>query len=412
MSVRTNQVLLLASTFPPQIGGAESYLHHLYTRLPAGQVVVCAAQTSGGHEFDANSPLRTVRVQPELFSAYWQGRRRRAPAFLLWSWLCLRHRATLIAASRTLPEGIVAWMFHQVWKTPYIVHTYGLDFLRPAQNEWGRFYVRRVLEAAAHVTACSHFTADRLSSLGAHPDCITTIYPGVDLERFRPADPDTIATLKERLGLRDRRVLLTVGRLVPRKGHRQVLAAMPRVIAQVPDLCYLIVGDGPERPALKKHVHQQGLESYVRFTGQVSETELPHYYQIADLFILPNRDLSGDVEGFGIVFLEAGACGVPVIGGASGGAQEAIVHNKTGLLINPERTDEIVQAMLDLLSDSDRRQAMGREGQAHACSFSWDRAAQELRALLERLPASRPWATRLLDLRTGPRLLSTLLRPN
>ena len=403
--------LVLSSTFPPLVGGVECYIYNICSLLPAQQVVVCAPHMAGDAEFDAYSPVRTVRVPEALFSAYWWGRRGRALALGQLSLLCLREGIEVLQASRTFPEGIMAWMLKQVWGIPYLVYTYGLDFLEPMRNDWGQLYGRRILTSAAHLISCSHFTGEQLLQFGVAPHKITPINPGVDLHRFRPGTADEIERTEQRLGLHNKRIILTVGRLVTRKGHDKVIESLPLVLQEVPTAVYLIVGDGPIRNELARLVQAHGLEEHVVFAGRVMEQDLPTYYQIADLLVMPSREIEGDVEGFGIVFIEASACKVPVVGGASGGIEDAIVHGETGFLVDPLSVDEIAQAIITLLKDDDLAQAMGKAGRARAeRDFSWERVVAQVSSIIEGLEQTTSLSSQIMNPRTLPRIISTVIR--
>jgi len=157
-------------------------------------------------------------------------------------------------------------------------------------------------------------------------------------------------------------VILTVGNLVERKGHDVVLKSLPKVLKEVPNTVYLIVGDGEQKQNLKELVDELGLGEQVIFTGRVPEKELPQYYNACDVFIMPSREIGSDIEGFGIVFLEAGACSKPVIGGRSGGIIDAVEDGVSGILVDPTNVDEISQTLITLLTDDELARRLGRQG--------------------------------------------------
>src|SRR5208283_3792976 len=243
----------------------------------------------------------------------------------------------------------------------------------------------RIYLNADAVIAASEFTQNNLIRLGVPDDRICKIVPGVDSERFRPLPPR--ADLVERFGLQGKIVVLTVARLVPRKGHRVSLEAFNKICNEIPAAHYLIVGTGPEEPRLRQMVNEAGLNNRVTFAGYVPAEQLPDIYNLCDIMMMPNRQESdGDVEGFGIVFLEANAAGKPVIGGRSGGAIEAIAEGKTGFLINPEDSDELAMALRRLLLDRRLREEFGREGARRAqTEFSWISRARLLQALNQKI---------------------------
>jgi phosphatidylinositol alpha-1,6-mannosyltransferase len=217
-----------------------------------------------------------------------------------------------------------------------------------------RFYGRaraRHLAKADAVVAVSEFTRDALVRImKVDPTKIRLIHNGVDTDRFQPGPPEP--ALVERHGLAGKFVLLTVGRLVPRKGIDHVLKALPQALARVPNLHYVIVGVGPYRDELEALTDSLGLRPHVTFAGRIPDEELAAYYRTCDLFLMPNREMpDGDTEGFGLVFLEANACGKPVIGGRAGGAVEAVRDGENGLLVDGWKPEEITEAISRLATD-------------------------------------------------------------
>jgi phosphatidylinositol alpha-1,6-mannosyltransferase len=215
---------------------------------------------------------------------------------------------------------------------------------------------------------------------------IALLSPGVDVGHFTPAAPD--AGARAALGWGDRLVVLTVARLQRRKGHDRMIDAVARLRTQFPELLYAIVGDGEERAGLEMRVQRAGLTPHVRFHGEVDDAQLLHVYQQCDLFALPNRTEGVDFEGFGMVLLEAQACGRAVLAGDSGGTIEAMRAGETGVLVDCTRAETLAAAVAELLGDAARRARMGAAGRQwteRACSF--DGLAPQAAGLLERIAA-------------------------
>jgi phosphatidylinositol alpha-1,6-mannosyltransferase len=228
-----------------------------------------------------------------------------------------------------------------------------LYLLRPGlRNLLHRWLFSRVTSTAACFIALGSYQVHTLELLGTDLERVFVSPEGVDLSEAGEIDPGVARSLRERLSLQGKRVILTVGRLVERKGHDNVIRALPAIIQHVPDAIYLIVGTGPNEHALKQLAVDVGVQpDRVRFCGYVSSEELTAYYSICDVFVMPNREVEGDIEGFGIVFLEAGAQEKPCIGGQSGGAGDAIIDGKTGILVNPYSPSAIANAVVTLLKD-------------------------------------------------------------
>jgi phosphatidylinositol alpha-1,6-mannosyltransferase len=259
----------------------------------------------------------------------------------------------------------------------YCCYTHGEDINVASTSRELAWLTRRVLRGATAIIANSAFTRDLLlTEWGVPPQRVRLLHPGVDCDYFRPAAPD--AGVRKHLGWDGRRVILTVGRLQRRKGHDVMIEAVAKLRDRFPNLLYAIIGDGEERPRLGDIVKRLGAEGQVRFLGEVKDAELLHCYQQCDLFALPNRTVGKDVEGFGMVLLEAQACGRPVLAGASGGTAETLRPNETGVLVACDRPDEPAAALADLLADPDRLTRMGAAGRGWvAGKFDWSILAAE-----------------------------------
>jgi phosphatidylinositol alpha-1,6-mannosyltransferase len=240
-----------------------------------------------------------------------------------------------------------------------------------------RFLARRVYCAADFVIANSDHTRSLVRRLGVPESRVHVVRPGVDIDRFRPGIG--ASALRAEFAPHRELILLSVGRLQRRKGHDLVLDALAKLDPAVAPLKYVIVGDGAERNALEARIAAAGLRSRVRLVGGVSDEDLPAYFAACDIFLMPNRVDGVDLEGFGIVFLEAAASGKPVIGGMTGGVPEAVERGVTGLLVRGDDADELAAAITVLASSPELRARMGAAGRDRVVrEFTWDRGASEL----------------------------------
>ena len=216
--------------------------------------------------------------------------------------------------------------------------------------------------------ANSLFTKELIQKNFGTDSNIEIIHPCCDIERFKPSDGGEAT--KYEMGLSGKKILLTVGNLVMRKGHDMIIDALPRILERRPDAFYLIVGTGKDKKYLQDKVKLRGVSEHVRFEGFVEDEKLPEYYNMCDLFLMPSRERldENDVEGFGISCIEASACGKPVIAGMSGGMRDAVLHEKTGFLVDPTNPDEICTAVLKVLSDSSLEKKLGRAGRSFVAS--------------------------------------------
>ena len=243
---------------------------------------------------------------------------------------------------------------------------------------------RFVMRRAKRVISISRYTTDLAIRNGAPPDRTVVIAVGSDPDRFVP-NPDGDAA-KRRFGFEGRRVILAVGRLVKRKGHETVLRAMPAILAAVPDALYAIVGTGSEKPELARSVAELGIEKHVRFMGKIPDDDLAAVYAAADVFVLTgSNNVRLGIEGFGIVFLDAGCCEIPVVGGRTGGIIDAIEDGETGLLVDPDSAEETAAAVIRLLQDPDLAKQMGQAARRRVLrDFTWRRVAERtLEAIYE-----------------------------
>ncbi len=373
------KVLLVTADFPPMPGGQARYLWEIWTRLPAEKVMILAPATKER----ISCPVPIHRIWLPLGS----GLGPRAVKVLLLCfaamWVSFRTKPALICSGQATGGGIAAWIAHELFRIPFVLIVHGGDLLgRP----WSRRLFSQMLNRAHLVVANSSFSKALASSYMDHRagQKVKVIHPPLPFE-FSTEFPDRLVARKA-LGLpEDEPVLLTVTRLVKRKGVDFVLKVLPDLITNYPGLIYLIVGEGPEKKWLQQFALGQGLSlSQVRFEGFVPQDHLPLYYAASDLFVLASRASSSDVEGFGIVYLEAQAAGLPVVAASGGGAPEAIRNQETGVLVPDGDPEALRQAITELLENKEKRITMGRRGSRWVReSFDPSRQATNFWKLLE-----------------------------
>jgi phosphatidyl-myo-inositol dimannoside synthase len=374
----TKSLLVSSVYFPPQVGGISAMMAALFEQLGPERACCLTGAPAPSTETDGHGGR--VYRRPAAFRP---PRSRKAVAWGLALAEIMardRPRATQIA---TIDDGHLGMWLRRWLHLPFLVYAHGNEILDVLQGTWPRQRVQ--LQAADRIVAVSRFTAGLVEQAGVDRGRIHVIHPGCDAERFRPHPVDRV--LRERLlGPRaGGRVLLTVGNLVERKGHDMVIQALARVIRRIPDVTYLIVGEGPYRGDLERLARVGGVRDHVVFAGQVDAADLPGVYALSDVFVMPSRvrPADRDVEGFGLVFLEANACGKPVIGGRSGGIPDAIVDGKTGFLVAPENVADIAECLETLLTDRERAAEMGRQGRSRVqAQFSWATAAAQVHDLV------------------------------
>jgi phosphatidylinositol alpha-1,6-mannosyltransferase len=276
-----------------------------------------------------------------------------------------------------------ALILQKLGGVPFVILAHGNDLCKCFRSNIDGTVARLLLREANLMLANSRFTAERIRRAG-YNDRIAVLNPGVDTKRFHPRV--ATAHVREKYNLYDRQMLLTVARLVERKNIQGVLRALPLVVKQIPNLLYLIVGDGEEKGPLEGLVKQMRLQSYVQFLGHVDDELLPALYCASKLFVMPSYEREGgqDYEGFGMVFLESNACGVPVIGGRSGGVADAVIDGETGLLVDSHNVDEIASAIIRFLTAEGYAKCLGENGRRRVDGeLSWKEVGERLEGYLK-----------------------------
>lgn len=395
-SRRTCRILFLTQDFPPDRGGIARLYGELSSRFPAGRVCVSTVARRTGEEME---PAATTQV-PIVRMPFTFREARRAENIIRWARWSAHHvrsqQVTLLHVGNFHPAGYIALWLNLRLGIPYLLFVHGLDLYNEKrkcrQSKIKRLGARLLFGRAAAVIANSGHTAattrgllDELEIKDPPPTIV--VHPGADPDRFRPSiegvgevgpgqDPDE--------GL----LLLSVARLVPRKGIDTALEAVARLAPSFPRLIYVIAGSGPDRERLERMAAILGIASRVHFLGDVQEDALPRLYAAADVFVLLAREgLEQDsVEGFGIVYCEAAAAGVPVVAADSGGVSDAVRDEETGILVPPNNPEAAARAIRHLIENRAVRQEMGRNGRRLVEEYyNWDRAAREVWDISRRL---------------------------
>jgi phosphatidyl-myo-inositol dimannoside synthase len=367
--------LLVTNDFPPKVGGIQSYLWELWRRLPAEDVVVLTTPHAGAAEFDAAAPFRIVRSrQPVLVP--WPGLVRQIQE------LADEHGAELIVLDPALPLGLVGpWLNRR-----YAVVLHGAEVTVPGRLPGSRQALARVLRGADRIIAAGGYPAAEGERAAGTMPPTTIVPPGVDTVRFQPLDDGERQVARKELGLPvDGRLVVSVSRLVPRKGMDILIEAVARLSRGRPDLAVAIAGSGRDRNRLAGLAGRSG--AAVHILGRVPDDALPALYGCADVFAMAcrNRWMGLEQEGFGIVFLEAAACGVPAVAGNSGGAAEAVADGETGFVVErPSDPAAVAAGLARLLDDEGLRLRQGDAGRRRAVEqFGYDRLARTLEEALQ-----------------------------
>jgi phosphatidyl-myo-inositol dimannoside synthase len=369
------RTLLVTNDFPPRVGGIQRTLEALAGELPSDRLTVLAPRSPGWEAFDARRPYRVVR-EPTAFS--WP-----TPAFAGRVDRTIRESgAEVVLFGDAMPLAAIGPRL-AARGTPYVILGHGFDYwlsLMPGAHA----AMRAVTSRASAVLACSRFIA-RVVRTAVRPAVpVAALLPGADPERFRPDLPSDDIRLSHGIG--ERPLVVCVSRLVARKGQDVLIRAMPAIRRRVPGAALLVVGGGPSEGRLRRLAGGAPPGS-VFFAGEVSDDELPRHYAVGDVFAMPFRSRLGglEVEGWGNVFLEAAATGRPVVVGDSGGAREALVPGRTGLLVDGRSVDVVASAVSELLADRERAILMGKLGRERVeREHTWAQVAGRLGAWLRK----------------------------
>ena len=372
---------MVTNDFPPRPGGIQSYLHALATRLPAHELVVYAPSWeagSGSHpEFDADQPFDVVRHPGSLMLP--------TPAVARRAREIIRAEGCeSVWFGAAAPLALLAPRLRDAGVRRIVASTHGHE-VGWSMLPVARQALRRIGTTCDVITYVSRYTRSRFASAFGPMAALEHLPSGVDTEQFRP-DPLARKDIRERYGLGDRPIVVCVSRLWPRKGQDMLIRALPLIRRRVPDAALLLVGGGPYQTRLQAMAEQLDVAEHVVLTGRVPWDELPAHFVAGDVFAMPCRTHGRglDVEGLGIVYLEASASGLPVVAGNSGGAPEAVLPGVTGQVVDGRVLDELVDAVSGLLADPERAAAMGEAGRRWVSdNWQWDGIARRLETLLQ-----------------------------
>ncbi len=375
------RLLVITQLFLPTKGGTTVWFSEVYPYLGGKEIHIVTQSVPGGDEIDRSHPNRIHRLRlerrpwlrPESLVIYLK---------LLAKSLAVAfsHRFQAVHAARALPEGLVAWAVARLRGLPVLIYGHGEEF-----TTWGRGLKYKVmcwtLRHADVLIANSDYSRDLMLAMGVPAERLHLVYPGVNLERFRPGLP--CADLREGLGLGPgARLILSVGRLQRRKGFDQVIRSLPHLVDKGLDAHLALIGIGEDEAYLRGLSEELGVSGRVHFLGHVDSADLPRWYNACDCFAMPNREVDGDTEGFGMVFVEAAACAKPVVAGEAGGTAAAVIDGETGLRVAGEDRAAVSAALERILSDRDLARALGEGGLTRARrELGWERVARQTRAL-------------------------------
>lgn len=369
-------MLIITLEYPPQAGGIASYVYNYAKHATPESVVVYAPPLPHADELDKASPWKVYRRRP-----YW---------FLVWPhWLRLffqvfriirREKITRLDIHQALPGGYVGYLIKKFKKIPYTIFLHGTDLALATRGSLKLKNFKKVCANAERVVVNSEFLKKKLLEHVEITAPITVVYPCPADTFSSPVTPEKIAKIKEQLALQGKKIILTVARMVEGKGYPHAIRMLPEILKEVPNVVWLMIGLGPKQQEIFDAVHKHYLQNVVRFLGQISFADLPTYYQASDVFVLLTHPDEGMEEGWGTVFLEAGASGLPVVAGRSGGVEEAVENGVTGVVVDVHQDKAVIKAIVDLLKNPEWARQMGEAGKKRVAEeFTWDNQLSKLK---------------------------------
>ena len=371
-------ILIPTADYPPIEGGIATVTLQLSRELAAAghAVTVVAPYFPGQEAFDAGEPMSVVR-----YRGYGLGWLRFFP--MLAATLPHIRRADAIFGINIAYGGLIGMLARRLFNTPYVTFGYAYEFLKFRRIPPLAALLRHAYKRSTLVVAISAFTRERLLEFGVPDTLIETILPGVP--QTEPLSPEKIEEVKRVYNLNGHRIVLAVGRMVPRKGHATLVRAMPKIIESHPETMLVCAGRGPCLADTSDLARALGVADHVLLPGYLPDDHVAALYQACDVFALPTgEDAGGQVEGFGLVFAEAQAHGKPVVAGRSGGVTDAVIDGETGLLVPPDDPESLAESITSLLSDPEKAALFGKQGKERVeRELNWPHFTQRLLQALE-----------------------------
>lgn len=362
------KILIITLEYPPQIGGIASYVHNLAAHLSPEDTIVWAPKLAGDSVFDAQNAWKTYRGKP-YYAFFW-------PRWLRWyrqvKKIVKQEKVGLILVQHALPGGYVAYMLKKMLKIPYRVFFHGSD-LEIGLNKKKK-KLRVICRAADKVIVSSQFLKNKLQARIDDLNNVVVVHPAPGDHFLSQVSAEEVSRVRRQLALEGKKVIISVGRLAEGKGFPHLIRLMPKILKNIPTAALLLIGDGPKKKILLDKINSEGLQNVVRYLGFIDNAELPKYYSASDVFVLLTHKDEKSEEGWGTVYMEAAACGIPVVAGNVGGVEEAVENLVTGVLVDAYQDVQVVGSISDILHEKEYAKKMGLAGRERVeREFTWDK---------------------------------------
>jgi len=364
------KILMVATNFPPMEGGISTHSYEVARNIGhdvGHEIAVLSPNCKGVKKFDGNERFKAIRmmlVNTHVMNMLGKALIAYKVYFLIIMMLYITYYSMTLRPKRIYithwNNAVSALLPTKLFKIPYYLAVHGTEVIRPLESKLRKMLLFLSIRNARKIICLGSYQKISLVKAGVPSNKLCVVSEGVDLKRFKTSiDPSEVI---KKHGLKGKKVILTVGRLVKRKGHDMVIKSLPDVLKKVPNAVYVIVGKGPELENLERLVNELDLRKSVIFAGYVPDKKLPKYYSACHVFIMANREVNGDIEGFGIVYLEANAYSKPAVAGKSGGTGDVVKHGVNGLLVDPSNIKEISKVLTHLLTNERLAEKLGMKG--------------------------------------------------
>ncbi len=361
------KTLLITLDFWPNHGGVANYYYNLCKNLPKKDIFIL----TNVKKEDSQLKIINKKLLYKFFWPHW------TRAYQETLKVIKENKIQKLWVGNLLPLGTVAYLIYKKHQIPYFVSLHGLDILNALKNKRKKLLAKKILKHAQFITVNSNCTKNLLKDLVKNQEKIKIIYPGVNLN-FQKINEQKLSEIKNKYNPNNKKIILTTGRLVKRKNHELVIKAIKKLAQKIPNLVYLIIGNGPEKKNYGLRIKNYGLQNNIKILTNINNEELPYFYKLSDIFIMVSKTSPEDIEGFGIVYLEAGLFKKPVIASNQGGSKEAVINNQTGILIN-DNLAELKQAIIKLLNNSELRNQLGNNAEQRIQkTFLWPEISKKL----------------------------------
>ncbi|MFA6427435.1 MAG: glycosyltransferase family 4 protein [Candidatus Magasanikbacteria bacterium] len=352
------KTLIVTLEYPPQVGGIATYVHEMALALDKDNVVVYAPKMKGDKDFDSGVPFKIIRKSPFFPRFLWP--RWLRLVFQIWH-IVKKEKIEVMLINHVLPVGYVGWILKKIIHVPYVIVSHGTDVLLGTRNAWKIKMMRKVVRTSEQVVFNSESLRGRfLRVLPEFETKTCVVYPCPEPDFFVSPDQNELNSLRSSLALQGKKVMLTIARFDEGKGFPHLVRLLPKLLEREPHLVWVVIGDGKKKKEFLEEVQKRSLQNVVRYIGEVPHSQLKKYYYLADIFVLLTHPDEGREEGLGMVFLEAAAAGIPVVAGKSGGVDEAVLHTKTGLVIDiHQQAMAVDDGIILLLQDKEYANTLG-----------------------------------------------------